>query len=260
MERVDDLRPLARLVVDLLVRPGREERRERVDDGQQAVPGEPGRGRDHVLLGDPALDEAVRVRELEGAHATVGGEVGVEDDEVVALGAEPNELVAVRVDDVLVGDLRAGVLRRPTRARLRAWPPGGASVRRPARARAARGRATQSRPAMRVRRARRTPARTTSSSGAPACQRYVPPPSRSAAGCSMNETPLPLIVRATSACGRSLTSPNEAKARRGARRRRGRRRSRRASRTRGGAPRARRARRSRPSACPTAARCGRRRR
>ena len=28
----------------------------------------------------------------------------------------------------------------------------------------------------------------------------------------MNETPLPLIVRATSTCGRSLTSPNEAKA------------------------------------------------
>ena len=34
------------------------------------------------------------------------------------------------------------------------------------------------------------------SSGAPACQRYVPPPAASAAGCSMNETPLPLIVSA----------------------------------------------------------------
>ena len=36
VERVDDLRPLARLVVDLLVRAGREEARERVDDGQRA--------------------------------------------------------------------------------------------------------------------------------------------------------------------------------------------------------------------------------
>ena len=32
VQRIDDLRPLARLVVDLLVRPRREERRERVDD------------------------------------------------------------------------------------------------------------------------------------------------------------------------------------------------------------------------------------
>ena len=42
-----------------------------------------------------------------------------------------------------------------------------------------------------------------SSSGAPACQRYVPPPAASAAGCSMKETPFPLIVCATSAFGES---------------------------------------------------------
>ena len=60
VERVDDLRPLARLVVDLLVRARREERRERVDDGQQTVAREAGGGRDHVLLGDPALDEPIR--------------------------------------------------------------------------------------------------------------------------------------------------------------------------------------------------------
>ena len=70
------------------------------------MPREPGGGRDHVLLGDPALEEAVGVRELERAHAAVGGEVGVEHDEILALGAEPDELVAVRVDDVLVRDIR----------------------------------------------------------------------------------------------------------------------------------------------------------
>ena len=46
---------------------------------------EPGGRRDHVLLGDAALDEALGVRELEGAHAAVGGEVGVEDDEARSL-------------------------------------------------------------------------------------------------------------------------------------------------------------------------------
>ena len=72
-------------------------------------------GRDHVLLGDPALDEPVRIRELERAHSAVGGEVGIEDDEVVAFGSEPYELVTVGVHDVLVRDGRAA----RTGARLR---------------------------------------------------------------------------------------------------------------------------------------------
>ena len=97
VQRVDDLRALARLVVDLLVRPGGEEGRERVHDGQQAVARDPGGGRDHVLLGDPALDEPIRVRELEGADAAVGGEVGVEDDEALVRRGELDERVAVRV-------------------------------------------------------------------------------------------------------------------------------------------------------------------
>ena len=82
VERVDHLRALARLVVDLLVRARREERREGVDDGQQPVARHSGRSRDHVLLGDPALDEAVRVGDLERARAAVRGQVGIEDDEV----------------------------------------------------------------------------------------------------------------------------------------------------------------------------------
>ena len=104
VERIDHLRPLAGLVVDLLVRTRSEERCERVRDGQQAVPREAGGGRDHVLLGDPALDEPLRVRELEGPHAAVRGEVRVEDDEILPLGTEADELLAVRVDDVLVRD------------------------------------------------------------------------------------------------------------------------------------------------------------
>ena len=69
------------------------------------MPREPRRSRDHVLLGDPALEEAIGIRELERAHATVGGEVGVEDDEVAAAGGDAHELVAVGVDDVLVSHL-----------------------------------------------------------------------------------------------------------------------------------------------------------
>ena len=64
--------------------------------------------RDHVLLGDAALDEALGVRELERADAAVRGEVGVEDDEIVALTPELEQHLAVGLDHVLVGDLRAG--------------------------------------------------------------------------------------------------------------------------------------------------------
>ncbi len=107
VQRVHDPGVLARLVVDLLVRARGEERRERVRDGKQPVSGKAGRRRDHVLLRDPALDEPVRKGELECADAAVRGEVGVEDDELLVLGAEPDELLAVGIDDVLVRDLRA---------------------------------------------------------------------------------------------------------------------------------------------------------
>ena len=115
VECVHDLRALARLVVDLLVRAGREKGGERVDDREQPVPGQPRRRRDHVLLGDPALDEPVRIGELEASHAAVGREIGVEDDQILALCPESDQLVAVRVDHVLVGHRRA----RSTRTGLR---------------------------------------------------------------------------------------------------------------------------------------------
>ncbi len=83
VEGVDDLRPLARLVVDLLVRSRREERRERVDDREDPVARHARRRGDHVLLGDAALDEPIGVGQLERAHAAVRGEVRVEHDEVL---------------------------------------------------------------------------------------------------------------------------------------------------------------------------------
>ena len=160
VQRVDDLRPLARLVVDLLVRARGEERRERVDDREEAVAGEAGRGRDHVLLGDAALEEALRVRELEGAHAAVGREVGVEDDEVARAARRAR--------------------RAPRRRRRRRTRPSRSAVARPAplsgspcrgeaclalspaaarRTTAGRARARRS-PPRSARRARRAPART----------------------------------------------------------------------------------------------------
>ena len=101
MERVDHLRALARLVVDLLVRARREEGREGVDDGQQPVARHSRSGGHHVLLGDPALDEAVRVGDLERTRAAVRGKVGVEHDEVTALRPELEQRLAVRLDNVL---------------------------------------------------------------------------------------------------------------------------------------------------------------
>ena len=175
VEGVDHLRALARLVVDLLVRAGREERRERVHDRQQAVPREAGRGGDHVLLGDSALDEALRVRELEGPDAAVRGEVRVEDDEVLPLRAEADELLAVRVDDVLVRDSAPDAFPRPTRARPRATgysaPSSEASGSSRSGPRPSAPRPSSSRSAISANARSKA-----SSSGAPACQRYVPPP------------------------------------------------------------------------------------
>jgi len=72
---------------------------------------ETGGRRDHVLLRDPALDEPVGERELEGANPAVGGEIGVEDDNPVVRVRELDERLPVRLDDILARRLleqRAG--------------------------------------------------------------------------------------------------------------------------------------------------------
>src|SRR5207249_12013838 len=68
VERVDDLRSLARLVVDLLVGARREERCKGVDDREQALPREARGHRNEILLGDPDLDEPGGRLELDGAN------------------------------------------------------------------------------------------------------------------------------------------------------------------------------------------------
>ena len=57
----------------------------------------PGRRRDHVLLGDPALEEAFGIRQLERADPAVRREIGVEHDEVLVRRAELDERLAVRL-------------------------------------------------------------------------------------------------------------------------------------------------------------------
>jgi len=87
----------------------------------------PGRRRDHVLLRDAALDELVGIRELEGARAAVRREIGVEDDEVVALRSELEQRLAVCLDDVLVRDRAPHACAR-TGLRLTLEPANGALV------------------------------------------------------------------------------------------------------------------------------------
>ncbi len=79
---VDDLRRFAALVVDLLVRPRREEAGERVDDRQRAAARHAARHRHHVLLGDAALDEALGVLPRERHQAAVLDEIGVEHEQL----------------------------------------------------------------------------------------------------------------------------------------------------------------------------------
>ena len=133
------------------------------------------------------------IRELERPRAAVGGEVGVEDDQV---GVAPRPARAAsrrrpRRRTRRVAEARSRARRRRTPARPR-------GRRRAPRPRPARAQAASS-PSAAHRSARRSSSSATarangSSAGAPACQRYVPPPSASAAGCSMNETPFPFTV------------------------------------------------------------------
>ena len=172
--------------------------------------------------------------------------------------AEPDELLAVCVDDVLVGDPRHVVLRRPTPA-----PPRGVAAGAP---RSPTGSSTSGprperrelvlRSARRARRSARSNERVVGSAGVPAV-RAAPLAQR---GGMLHERHALALDRASDrapADGRS-TPRNDGE--------RGTElvdvvavaATQRASRRRGSAPRARRARRSRPSACRTGARCGRR--
>ena len=98
---VNDLRALAALVVDLFVRPRREEAGERVDQRQRAAAGHAGGHRHHVLLGDAALDEpigkAVRKRE----ETAVLDQIGVEHERVGPALAQRDERLLVGAHEVV---------------------------------------------------------------------------------------------------------------------------------------------------------------
>ena len=132
--------------------------------------------------------------------AAVRGQVGVEDDEVVAL--RPSSRAPRRRPRRRTLRSRRPVspraFRRPTRARPRGRLSDASSVD-AARAQAGRGRARCSRSSMRA--VSSATALRTARRGRTRVQAVRPPPSASATGCSMNETPLPLIVWAMSTFG-----------------------------------------------------------
>ena len=67
---------------DLVERPMGEEDGERGQPRDVAHGGEAGRHADHVLLGDPHLEEAVRYAAGEGVRLGGGGQVRVQDEDV----------------------------------------------------------------------------------------------------------------------------------------------------------------------------------
>ena len=85
-----------------------------MDDRQQ--PGERHRAglRDHVLLGDPALVEALREALAEGDEAAVEPQVGIEDDEpgLLLRLLDDRPLVGAALDEHLALLRRRAVLRR----------------------------------------------------------------------------------------------------------------------------------------------------
>ena len=77
---------LSRIVVDLLVRPGRQEAGEGVDDRKKALQRHAARLADHVHFCDATFDEAVRMGIAERLKPHVEDKVGVQrDDLVIAL-------------------------------------------------------------------------------------------------------------------------------------------------------------------------------
>ena len=186
---VDHLRALARVVVDLLVRARGEEARERVDDGHETVAGDPSGDRDHVLLGDPTLQEALRIRLLEARardsprrdprRARRGRDCARPARRAPRRTPRRRTRGArvVRVPAPLSGSASSAgrrqlVLERRHGLELHRPQPGKQLVARPLEA-------------LVVGRARVPAVRAAAFA-------------QSAAGCSMNETPRPLIVRATS--------------------------------------------------------------
>src|SRR5439155_14311227 len=74
---------------------------------QESLPRNARRHGDHVLLGDPDLDEARRLLELDAADATVRREIRIQDDELRMLLDQLQELLTVRRRDVLIRNRRA---------------------------------------------------------------------------------------------------------------------------------------------------------
>ena len=261
VERVDDLRPLARLVVDLLVRARGEEatrtssrpgggRGARARPRSRPCPARRSRTR-RSGPGTRARSARMRQSEARSASSTTSS--------VVRRG-ELDERLAVGLDDVLVRDLRTRV---PSPALGLALERSGRALlerRRPAR----RGEPVEpelAQPRVDPLDELRDSARSNdSSSGAPACQRYVPPPSARA----------PRVLHEGDALALDRARDERLRRRRP---RRGRTRTPRRSAAWScpshvrdvpaegarASPRGRRARGSPPSACPTGARCGRRR-
>ena len=245
VEGVDDLRALARLVVDLLVRAGGEEAREGVDDREQSLAGEarPPR-RPCPARRCPSRRTGRGGRARSRAHGS--RRRGRRRERRAAVRARPGRAAPRRTPPRRTRPSRsagASPPRRPTRARRRGPTPAPAPASHrlePQRLEAECGRAAP-RSARAARRARgrrsRRPGRRRAS-GTCRPRRAAP------TGCSMKETPFPLIVCATRALRPpSPASRKSANAARRAPRGRDRRRRRRASRTRAAWPPGRRARR-----------------
>ncbi len=99
--RVDDLPLLGGVVVDVLVRAGRQEARERVHDRQHAAQRQAAGRRHHVLFGDTAFDEALGQLRLEGLDAAVRQQVRVHHHDLGAMAGHREQFVAVGQHDFL---------------------------------------------------------------------------------------------------------------------------------------------------------------
>ena len=79
---------------DLLGAEQRAEGGEGRGEGDHAAGGHAGGGRDHVLLGDAEVEEALRMARLEFHRAVGGGEVGGQHDDARVAVGEVGELLA----------------------------------------------------------------------------------------------------------------------------------------------------------------------
>ena len=112
MANVDDPGLLTGIVIDLFVGASGQEGGESVHHGQQSLERQAAGHGDHVLLGNPVLNEAFWVLGFKGAQTAIGRQVGIQHNQVLSLRRNVHQSLPEGVGHVFAGDAARALLFR----------------------------------------------------------------------------------------------------------------------------------------------------